>query len=74
MRKLNKSDFIVRLVPLPGCVNGVVRLSDGGFYNVYINANLSPEAQRRAVLHELRHIVRDDFYNGLPIEEVEADA
>lgn len=74
MRKLNESDFIVRFVPLPGCVNGVVRLSDDGFANVYINVYLSPEAQRRAVLHELRHIARDDFYNTLPIEEVEADA
>lgn len=74
MRKLTDADYIVRVIPLPGCVNGVVRLSDDGFYNVYINANLSPEAQRRAVLHELRHIVRDDFYNALSIEEVEADA
>lgn len=74
MRKLSEDEYIVRIVPLPGCVNGVVRLSEDGFYNVYINANLSPEAQRRAVLHELRHIARDDFYNALPIEEVEADA
>jgi Zn-dependent peptidase ImmA (M78 family) len=33
-----------------------------GDYNIYINSALSEEQQRRSLLHELRHIRRDDFF------------
>ena len=72
--RLTDGDYIVRVVHLPGCIGGAVRLSPDGFANVYINDCLSPAEQRKVLKHELNHIARGDFDNCLSIEEVEADA
>ena len=61
------------MVPFPGDVLGAVRIDVEGFPSIYINDALSPQARKKAFLHELRHIQRDDMYNGKPIEEIEAD-
>jgi hypothetical protein len=65
-------EYIVRMVNLPGSINGAVRLSDDGFANIYINDQLSPMARRRAFDHERRHIENNDFYNDKSIMEVES--
>lgn len=52
---------------------GAVRVDADGFPSIYINGALSPAAQKRAFMHELRHILRDDINNSLPIEEVERE-
>ena len=70
---ITDGDFCTRMVNLPGCIGGATRLSDGDYANVYINDQLSPQAKRRVFLHEIRHIERDDFFNGLSIQEVESD-
>ena len=64
-------EYAVRLLNLPGDVSGVVRLSEDGFANIYINDQLSPQAKRKAFDHEARHIDNDDFYNEKPIQEIE---
>lgn len=73
--KFCEGDYEVRMVKFPGSINAIVHLSDdgSGFPIVYVNDQLSPEARKRAVNHELQHLERDDFYNDLAIEEVEAD-
>ena len=68
---MNDGEYVVRLINLPGDIKGVVRLSDDGFANIYINDQLSPEARRLAFEHETRHIDRDDFYNSEPIQKIE---
>lgn len=65
-------EYIVRIINLPGSINGAVRLSDDGFANIYINDQLSPMARRRAFDHERRHIENNDFYNDKSIMEVES--
>ena len=69
---MSEDEYRVYLVPLPGDVKAAVRVGVDGFASIYINDSLSPEAQRQAFRHELRHIERDDHYNDLSIEEVEA--
>ena len=64
-------NIIVRLKDLPCGINGVTILDEDGNYNIYINARLSYYGQQEAYRHELKHIQRDDFYNNLPIQEVE---
>lgn len=64
-------DTIVRLKDLPCGINGMTILDSNGDYNVYINARLSVDDQKKAYRHELRHIERDDFYNDLTIQEAE---
>ena len=68
---MNEESYTVRLVKLPGDIHGAVRLSEDGFINIYINDQLSPDAQRKAFEHELRHISNNDFYNDKPIQEIE---
>ena len=62
---------VVRLVNLPWGVHGCVSPNDDGTFNVYLNARETREGNREAYLHEVGHIIRGDFWNGLPIEEVE---
>ena len=64
-------ETIVRLKDLPCGINGMTILDSDGNYNVYINARLSIDDQKKAYRHELRHISRDDFYNDLTIQEAE---
>ena len=65
-------DFCIREVPLPFGVNGCVtpNADDDGF-SIYINSRLSEDQKRKALAHEVDHIENDDFYNDLPISEIE---
>ena len=64
-------DVFVRVQDLPIGINGMTILDSEGDYNVYINARLSHDGQVKAYDHEMTHIQRDDFYNDLPIWQVE---
>lgn len=64
-------EYRVRLVDLPARVGGMVSVDDEGFYNIYLNARLTRERQRKALRHELDHIAEDDLYNTRSIEAVE---
>ena len=64
-------DVIVRLLDMPVSVNGMTLMDPDTNYNIYINSRLSADEQRKALEHELEHIRRDDFYNSLPIQEIE---
>lgn len=66
------SDYVVRVIDFPDAtIGGAVIAGDDDFYNVYINARRSWESQAVSLMHELRHIAEDDFYNGKPISEIE---
>lgn len=66
------SDYTVRLIPFPVySVGGMVMPNPDGSFSVYINSNLSQERQKQALDHELEHILNNDFYNGVPIHEIE---
>lgn len=60
-------DIFVRLKDLPYGMNAVTILDEEGDYN----ARLSYDGQLQAQRHEMVHIQRDDFYNGLSVEEAE---
>ena len=70
---LTEDEYRVYLMPFPGDIMGAVRIDNEGFPSIYINDALSPEAKKRAFLHELQHIERDDFFNNMTIEEIEND-
>ena len=69
---LTEDEYRVYMMPFPGDIMGAVRVDADGFPSIYINDRLSPAAKKRAFLHELRHIERDDMYNDKSIDEVEA--
>jgi hypothetical protein len=64
----------VRHLTLPLSVRGVTVPNGDDSFDVYINRRLSPEKQRSALEHELRHIRRDHFYVPLGVAETERDA
>ena len=70
---LTDGDFHVYLIPLAGDVEGCVTMGEDNYYSIYINSNLSSERQQEVLLHEMKHIVRDDFYNGLSIQDIETN-
>lgn len=68
---VQNNEYVVRLIDLPCAVKAVTALDDEGLANIYLNAKLSQETQRKALKHELNHLDRDDFYNDLDIRTVE---
>ena len=60
----------VNVVPLPGRVKGLIKAVPDGEL-ILINEDLSDKAKQEALDHELRHLGRDDLYNGQPVQEVE---
>ena len=68
---MTEDEYRVYMIKFPGDINAAVRVDCEGFSSIYINDALSPEAKKRAFLHELRHIENEDFYNDRSIEEVE---
>ena len=68
---LTDGDYHVYMIPFPGDIKAAVRIDSEGYASIYINEYLSPEAKKKAFLHEIRHIERDDFYNSLPISIIE---
>lgn len=67
-------EICIRLTDLPVTVPGFSATDADGFISIYINARLSKEEQLKALVHELKHITSNDFYNDSPIEEVERNA
>ncbi len=49
---------------MPGCVKGMTVKDKDDNFNVYVNENLSDEATREVIAHEMRHINKNHFYNG----------
>lgn len=64
-------EYIIRYIDLPIPVKGVTAMDSSGFYNIYINARLSIDEQKRTIAHELEHIARGDFFSYGTLEEVE---
>lgn len=69
---LYDGEYSVCLVPFPGDIKAAVRVDCDGYPTIYINQNLSPEARKNAFLHEMRHILHNDFYNNKTIREAES--
>ena len=67
---LVKPDVFVNVVPLPGRVKGLIKAVPDGEL-ILINEYLSEKAKAETLEHELRHLSRDDLYNGQPVQEVE---
>ena len=45
--------------------------NDDGTYTMYLDPRRDFEQMLDDYEHELWHIIRDDFYNGQPIQKVE---
>lgn len=71
--KLTDGDYNICLVDFHcGAIKATVTEDSEGHATIYINEKLAPDAKKRAFLHELRHLRRNDLYNDRPIREVES--
>ena len=61
------------LMPLPGKTNEAVVANEDGSYTIFIEEALSPEHQKKAFLHALRHLTDHDFEKA-DVQDIEADA
>ncbi len=66
--------MIIRKLDLPTGVNGITVLDENGDYNVYLNAQLSYDAQADAFRHEVEHIKQGHFYKAEDIRKLEDQA
>lgn len=71
-RKLWDGEYKVYMVDFHTCaIKGAVREDEEGFASIYINEKCAPSARKKALAHELRHIINNDLSNDRPIREVE---
>lgn len=70
------ADYFVFWVPFPednGTDGGAVTPNDDGTFSILLDEKLLSHSAKakNTYLHEERHILNDDFYNGKPISEIE---
>lgn len=65
-------DFFVYFMEMPKGVYAFVMPNDDGTFSMFLDPRRTRDQQKEDYIHELIHIMRDDFYNGLPIQVVEA--
>ena len=66
-----KYDCFVFTAVLPSTINGFITENADGQSIIVINGSLSPEAQRTAFRHELRHLKRCDLHRPEPARVIE---
>lgn len=69
-----EGEFIIRIMDMPECLNGMVKYDENDFANIYVNARLNTEGRRKAADHELTHVINDDIHNDDDIRTIEARA
>lgn len=66
------NEIIVWKKDLPYFIRGQVLRDSDGDYNIYINARMSADMQRKTIWHELNHVKRGDFDSAYDIKYVES--
>lgn len=68
------NDIFVRMINLPSTVKGITVIDRNDDYNIYINAKLAPDQQKKVLEHEKRHIENGDFSSFEDIDTIEKRA
>lgn len=76
MKYYQDVDYFLFFMDFPHMgVPGVIASNSDGTANIYINTLYCEEVQRRAIKHELRHLIKNHFYvDTMSIEEKELEA
>ena len=67
-------EIIIREIPLPCGVHGVLREDPEGNANIYVNQRDPEEERRKTVAHELRHYRLGHIGSGKPVRQAEEEA
>lgn len=69
---IEECDYWIRYMKLPPKIYAFVHPNSDGTYIIFLDPRRSRDQQIEDYIHELMHILNGDFYNGLPIQIVEA--
>lgn len=69
---LENADYFIKLMELPPKIYAYVHVNDDTTYTIFLDPRRDFEQQLDDYEHELWHIIREDFWNGLPVWVVEA--
>ena len=61
------ADYFIRYMELPPKIYAFVHPNEDGTYVIILDPRRDRLTQIDDYIHELWHIIRDDFYNGEPI-------
>ena len=64
-------DIVVRGMRMPHNVRGYIVSESNGVYNIFINSCLDEFQQKKALRHELEHIIENDFESEKSLFEIE---
>lgn len=71
-RLIEGVDYFLYWMKMPPGIYAFVVTNVDDTYSVYLDPRRSIDQLKKDLDHELKHIIYDDFYNGLPIWVVEA--
>ena len=69
---IEECDYWIRYMKMPPKVYAFVHPNGDGTYIIFLDPRRSRDQQIEDYIHELMHILNEDFYNGKSIIEVEA--
>lgn len=67
-------DVFFRELDLPMAVRATTIPDSNGDFTIIVNINLSSEAKKAAIMHEMCHIKHDHFYREFTVEADEEEA
>lgn len=65
-------DVIIMSISMTKGIKGAF-IEDDGKYLIYINCNLSLEQQKKAIKHELTHLIYDHLHSDEDLEDLEKE-
>lgn len=65
------ADYWIRYMELPPKIYAFVHPNEDGTYVIILDPRRDRLSQIDDYIHELWHIIRDDFHNGKPLHKVE---
>lgn len=69
--RLTDGDYVIRFVSLPHDVQGFTTYDEEARANIYINSEISEREQRKAISHELKHVLKSDAFTEESIRIIE---
>ena len=68
---LEDAHYYIRIVKLPEGIKAMIIPNDDSTFRLYLDSRRTWEQWLDDWEHEIWHLLRNDFYNGLPIQIVE---
>ena len=68
---LEDADYYIRIVKLPEGIKAMIIPNDDSTFSLYLDSRRTWEQWLDDWEHEIWHLLRNDFYNGRPIQIVE---